>query len=76
MMLLIHVPEEYILGTTRLLYDETGAYCTRVIKKDAPPEFMAEMKEIDSDWREVHHNRPYLIFPDDPDYEKYVALIE
>ena len=45
MMMLIHVPKEYIL-------------------------------ELDSDWRKAHNNHPYWIFPDDPDYEKYVALIK
>ena len=76
MMLLIHVPEEYILGTTRLLFDETGAYFTQILKKDVPPEFIAKLKELNTVWKKAHNNHPYWIFPDDPDYEKYVALIK
>ncbi len=76
MMMLIHVPKEYILGTTRLLHDKGGVYSTQILKKDVPPEFIADLKDLNTDWKEAHNNHPYWIFPDDPDYEKYVALIK
>ena len=70
MMLVIQDPKEYIVGRTSIMIDDTGcAYTTRVFKKDTPASVIAEMKEHDADWR-------LFIFPDDPEYEKYLALIE
>ena len=77
MILMTRGPEEYIAGTTSLLIDDAGGgYYVDVVKKDAPADFIAEMKEYDVLWRKEHHNQPYFIFPDDPEYEKYFALIE
>lgn len=77
MMLVIQDPKEHIAGRTSMMFDDTGcAYTTRVFKKDTPASVIAEMKEHDADWRRENNNRPLFIFPDDPEYEKYLALIE
>ena len=77
MMLVIQDPKEYIVGRTSIMIDDTGcAYTTRVFKKDTPASVIAEMREIDTFWRRENNNHPYFIFPDDPEYEKYLALIE
>ncbi len=77
MMLVIQDPKEYIVGRTSIMIDDAGcAYTTRVFKKDTPASVVAEMKEYDALWRRENNNRPLFIFPDDPEYEKYLALIE
>ena len=77
MILMTRVPEKYIAGTTSLVIDDAGGgFYVDVVKKDAPADFIAEMREYDVLWRKEHHNQPNFIFPDDPEYEKYLALIE
>lgn len=78
MMLVCKYPKEHIVGRTSLMIDDdTGrSYSALVFKKDAPADVIAEMREIDTFWRRENNNHPYFIFPDDPEYEKYLALIE
>lgn len=77
MMLIFKYPKEHIAGRTSMMFDDTGrGYCAHVFKRDTPADVIAEMKEHDADWRRENNNRPLFIFPDDPEYEKYFALIE